>query len=131
MQSLYYTLNFLNFLFTYTGKNSHEYRLQRGQQSRCGHRTHAVQVRQSPFKYRASPCKVHSDTMYLCGLSWYHYGLTRTFVTCERCPHSINTDSVDPVKVPIHGCFFLCFFFTIASSLACALHIHKQLAKYC
>ena len=60
------------------------------------------------FKDRASPCKVRSDTMYLHGLSWYHYELTRIFATCERCPHGMNTDSVDPVEVRIHGCFSLC-----------------------
>ena len=61
----------------------------------------------SPFKYHASPCAVRSDTMYFHGLSWYHYRLTWTFATCERCLHGMNTDSVDPVKIRIYGCFFL------------------------
>ena len=35
------------------------------------------------------------------------YRLTRTFTTRERCPHGMNADSVDPVKVRTHGCFSL------------------------
>ena len=33
----------------------------------------------SPFKYRASPCKVRSDSIYSHGLSWYYYGLMPTY----------------------------------------------------
>ena len=31
----------------------------------------------------------------------------RTFATSERCPHGMNTNSVNPVEVCIHGCFSL------------------------
>ena len=58
----------------------------------------------SPFKHRASPCKVHRDTMYLHPFSWYHYGLMWTFAMCKRV--RMNTDTVDPVEVRIHRCFF-------------------------
>ena len=56
---------------TDTGKNIHEYGLQRGQKS--------------PYSYCADTahmlCKsvVRSDTMKVCVSTWYHYPLTRYF----------------------------------------------------
>lgn len=84
-----------------TGKHRHEYGLQRVSTVRIHTMRTPPTCCASPFKYRANPCKVRSDTMYLHGL---HYGYTRT---CEQCPHSMNTDSVDPIEVRIRGCFSL------------------------
>ena len=39
--------------------------------------------------------------------AWYHYGLQwpkRTYTTCVWCPHGMNLDSLDLVKVHIHAC---------------------------